>query len=115
MAIRKRRWVTANGKRREAWVVAYSDQVGARHIRTFSKRSKAKTFHAAVRSGDRPKSSWDDLDDTYFVTAIMRMMRSDTLGEAIFLCEQSAKNGGSAAQCAAVLRKRLNQTMAAEG
>lgn len=48
MAVRKRQWHTSKGEAREAWVVDYVDQHGARHIKTFDRKKDADRYHAAV-------------------------------------------------------------------
>jgi integrase len=49
MSVRKRQWVTRSGETKEAWIVAYSDQDGKRHIRTFSRKKDADAHHDGVR------------------------------------------------------------------
>jgi len=49
MSVRKRKWITAEGESREAWIVDYSDGQGDRHIRTFERKKDADTFHDGVR------------------------------------------------------------------
>jgi integrase len=48
--VRKREWTTTKGKKKEAWVVAYTDRKGKRRIKTFRKGSKheADTWAAAT-------------------------------------------------------------------
>ena len=48
MSVRKRRWTTANGDQKEAWIVDYTDQAGERHIQTFSRKKEADDYHATV-------------------------------------------------------------------
>ena len=48
MSIRKRKWATAKGEKKEAWIVDYVDQEGDRHIRTFDKKREADAYHATV-------------------------------------------------------------------
>jgi integrase len=48
MSVRKRIWMNRDGSQGEAWVVAYSDQSGKRHIKTFDRRREADAFHASV-------------------------------------------------------------------
>lgn len=45
MSVRKRTWLS-HGLQKEAWVVDYSDQHGARHLKTFRLRSDADRFNA---------------------------------------------------------------------
>lgn len=49
MSVRKRKWRTAAGERKEAWVVDYFDQGGERHIETFSRKKDADERHATIR------------------------------------------------------------------
>lgn len=49
MSIRKRKWSTAAGDDREAWIVDYTDQAGERHIQTFARKKEADDYHATVR------------------------------------------------------------------
>lgn len=48
MSIRKRKWKTASGEAREAWVVDYFSR-GERHIRTFEKKKDAESFETEMR------------------------------------------------------------------
>jgi integrase len=49
MSVRKRVWTTRLGERKEAWIVDYSDQQGARHIHTFARKKDADAYEATVR------------------------------------------------------------------
>ncbi|MGA2568674.1 MAG: tyrosine-type recombinase/integrase [Pseudolabrys sp.] len=49
MSIRKRVWTTAKGEKKEAWIVDYVDQDGARHIETFARRRDADDYRATVK------------------------------------------------------------------
>ena len=49
MSVRKRKWITSAGEPKEAWVVDYHDQAGARHIETFAKKKDADARHADVK------------------------------------------------------------------
>jgi integrase len=49
MSVRKRTWKTAQGERREAWIVDYVDSRN-RHIRTFDKKKAADAFETTMRS-----------------------------------------------------------------
>jgi integrase len=49
MSVRKRVWTTRTGERKEAWIVDYSDQHGARHIHTFARKKDADEHHATVK------------------------------------------------------------------
>ena len=55
MSIRRRRWTTASGEAREAWVVDYVDRAGERHIASFRTKAEATAYNietgAAVRAG----------------------------------------------------------------
>jgi integrase len=48
MSVRKRIWQNQDGSQGEAWIVAYTDQSGKRHIKSFERKKDADTFHAAV-------------------------------------------------------------------
>lgn len=48
MSIRKRKWTTAKGEAREAWIVDYVDQQGDRHIETFARKKDADDYHNQV-------------------------------------------------------------------
>ena len=48
MSVRKRSWRNGDGSRGEAWVVAYSDQAGKRHIKSYDRRRDADAYHATV-------------------------------------------------------------------
>jgi len=49
MSVRKRAWTTRKGEQKEAWIVAYSDGQGDRHIRTFARKRDADAYHASVK------------------------------------------------------------------
>jgi len=49
MAVRKRSWTTPRGLRKEAWIVDYRDQQGARRIHTFARKEDADEYHAAIK------------------------------------------------------------------
>jgi integrase len=49
MSVRKRKWTTAKGERKESWVVDYFDQNGERHIETFSRKKDADERHATIK------------------------------------------------------------------
>ena len=55
MSVRKRQWTTGKGIEKEAWVVDYVDQQGARRLRTFQKKKEADSFaataHVEIREG----------------------------------------------------------------
>jgi integrase len=53
MSVRKRQWTTRKGEQREAWVVAYADQDGDRHIETFRRKKEADARHDQVRQNVR--------------------------------------------------------------
>jgi integrase len=46
MSIRKRAWTTTKGEKKEAWIADYTDQSGRRHIKTFTKKKDADSFHS---------------------------------------------------------------------
>ncbi|MER9174611.1 site-specific integrase [Mesorhizobium sp. M0955] len=46
MSVRKRKWTTAKGVEREAWVVDYVDGQGARRLKTFERKKEAYAFEA---------------------------------------------------------------------
>ena len=48
MSVRKRLWTTAQGERKEAWVVDYTDPKG-RHIETFDRKKDADERHAEIK------------------------------------------------------------------
>jgi integrase len=48
MSVRKRSWKTDRSEVREAWVVDYSDQLGHRHLKTFTRKRDADAYHAQV-------------------------------------------------------------------
>ena len=50
MSVRRRKWTTKSGEPREAWVVAYTDATGKRHIETFERKKDADSRHAAVKT-----------------------------------------------------------------
>src|SRR5262245_8842587 len=49
MAIRTRKWKTATGEDREAYVVDYRDRDGKRHIETFDKKKEADARQAEIK------------------------------------------------------------------
>lgn len=49
MSVRKRSWKTAKGETKEAWIVAYSDGEGERHIATFARKADAVAYESDVR------------------------------------------------------------------
>jgi integrase len=55
MSIRKRKWTTAAGVEKEAWVVDYADGQGVRRLKTFPRKKEADAFaattHVEVREG----------------------------------------------------------------
>jgi integrase len=55
ISVRKRIWTTSAGEQREAWVVNYTDQLGARILKTFQQRKDAVAYAATtnvnVRAG----------------------------------------------------------------
>jgi integrase len=53
MSVRKRKWVTARGEAKEAWIVDYIDQQGDRHIETFERKKDAEARHDVARENVR--------------------------------------------------------------
>jgi hypothetical protein len=55
MSVRKRSWTTSKGVEKEAWVVDYVDQTGARRLKTFTKKKAADNFavtaNVEIRAG----------------------------------------------------------------
>jgi integrase len=49
MSVRKRSWTTRSGEAREAWVCAYTDGQGDRHIKTLARKKDADAFQATVK------------------------------------------------------------------
>jgi len=49
MSVRKRKWITAKGEAKEAWLVDYVDGKGERHNETFALKKAADARHAEVR------------------------------------------------------------------
>src|SRR5262249_3605699 len=47
VSVRKRKWITSKSEPQEAWIVDYTDQYGARHIKTFDRKKDADA-HAAI-------------------------------------------------------------------
>jgi integrase len=50
MSVRRRKWTTASGEAREAWVVDYVDQHGRRLLKTFEKKKEADAFADSARA-----------------------------------------------------------------
>ena len=48
MSVRKRSWTSPSGEMKEAWVVDYRDQGGARHLKTFERKRDADAYHGIV-------------------------------------------------------------------
>jgi integrase len=53
LSVRRRTWKTRKGEVREAWLVAYTDRAGARHIATFERKRDADNYDAEVRTAVR--------------------------------------------------------------
>jgi len=49
VSVRKREWTTQSGKSREAWVVAYTDAAGKRHLETFERKKDADARQAEIK------------------------------------------------------------------
>ena len=48
MSVRKRIWRNSDGSQGEAWVVAYADQAGKRHIKSFERKRDADAYRGSV-------------------------------------------------------------------
>ena len=48
MSVRKRKWTTAKGEVKEAWISDFVDQNGVRQIKTFTKKKDADAHQAGV-------------------------------------------------------------------
>jgi integrase len=81
MSVRKRTWTAPNGEQKEAWVVDYRDQRGDRHIKTFTRKKDADTYHTAVKGDVRAGIHTAD-------------RRSLTVAEAGKLWIETATNAG---------------------
>jgi integrase len=49
MSVRKREWTNSKGEPREAWLVDYRDQNGARAFKTFERKKDADSYWASVK------------------------------------------------------------------
>ena len=49
MSVRKRKWKTAKGIEKVAWITAYADRAGDRHIETFQRKMDADDRHAEIK------------------------------------------------------------------
>jgi integrase len=49
MSVRQRKWTTAKGAEREAWIVDYVDQRGTRRLKTFLRKKDAVAFETTMR------------------------------------------------------------------
>jgi integrase len=49
MSVRKRKWTTAKGEVKEAWISDFVDQNGVRQIKTFTKKKDADAHQATVK------------------------------------------------------------------
>ena len=89
MSIRKRKWVTSRGERKEAFVVDYVDQAGKRHLRTFAKKKAADAFHVTVKSEVRDGTHTADSESItvaeagklWLVTAEQENLERSTIDE----------------------------------
>ena len=45
----KRKWVTAKGETKEAWVADWRDQNSKRYLKTLEQKKDAELFHATTR------------------------------------------------------------------
>ena len=50
MSTRRREWRTTNGEVRSSWVVAYGDQAGKRHIKSFARKRDADIYESEVKA-----------------------------------------------------------------
>lgn len=48
MSVRKRKWTTASGAEKEAWIVDYVDQEGVRRLKTFQRKKEADAWKDAT-------------------------------------------------------------------
>ncbi|RUW58363.1 tyrosine-type recombinase/integrase [Mesorhizobium sp. M7A.F.Ca.US.008.03.1.1] len=62
MSVRKRKWTTAKGIQREAWLVDYTDQHGKRHAKTFDRKKDADAYASATDVEVRGNSHVADSD-----------------------------------------------------
>lgn len=62
MSVRKRKWITAKGVQKEAWLVDYTDQHGKRHAKTFDKKKDADAYASATDVEVRGNSHVADSD-----------------------------------------------------
>ncbi|PDT80043.1 site-specific integrase [Sinorhizobium sp. BJ1] len=49
MSVRKRKWKTAGGEEKTAWIVDYFDAAGKRRLKTFTKKKDADAFAATAK------------------------------------------------------------------
>ncbi|PAP95245.1 tyrosine-type recombinase/integrase [Mesorhizobium wenxiniae] len=64
MSVRKRKWTTAKGVEREAWIVDYVDGKGARRLKTFDRKKEADAFKATATVEIREGTHVADSDST---------------------------------------------------
>lgn len=64
MAVRKRKWTTAKGVEKEAWIVDYVDGKGARRLKTFDRKKEADAFAATATVEIREGTHVADSDST---------------------------------------------------
>jgi integrase len=72
MSVRKRKWTTATGETKEAWVVDFFDQDGKRRQETFEQKGDAKGREAQIRI-DKSSGKTVALSGT-FATAAVRWL-----------------------------------------
>jgi integrase len=72
MSVRKRTWRNADGSEGQAWVVAYKDQAGKPHIKSFDRRRDADAYHATVAVDVRAGTHVAD-SDSITVAAAARL------------------------------------------
>jgi integrase len=68
MSVRKRKWTTAKGVEKDAWIVDYVDGDGTRRLKTFARKKEADAFEATstveVREGTHvPDSATVTIDE----------------------------------------------------
>jgi integrase len=49
MSVRRHHWTTRKGEAREAWLAAYTDGAGGRHVKYFARKRDAAVYHATVQ------------------------------------------------------------------
>ena len=88
MSVRKRRWKTGDSEK-EAWIVDYVDQSGARRLKTFSRKKEADAFaavaHVEVRDGihvaDSASATVKQAGDLWIVSGEARGLERATVDQ----------------------------------